>query len=118
MNRTSQFGIGNIFMTYRKSFAADETYPLYTFEWNVATASPEPLTPYFNLLRPYTFRVWMLVIVSIIVTMIIVYRLPIVSNESSSFWITLQCSFGLMVGQGRRLTCPNKASFKWLFLPV
>ncbi len=109
MNRTSSFGLGHLGITYRASLVSDITYPPYTFEINVATAIPLPLTPYFNLLRPFSGKVWACVIFSIILTMLTLYlQLRLISWYGpflweKDVWTSFECSFGSICGQGTDL---------------
>ncbi len=64
-NRTSQFGLGQVVVTYDRHQRVDVTYPPYPFEMTVTTAAPQPLPQTFNLLRPFKLAVWVTILVAL-----------------------------------------------------
>ncbi len=102
-NGTSAFGLGHLVIEYRSTAVVDLTHPPYQFEMVVATAKPKPLTPFFNLLRPFSLTVWVLVTLAIPITMGVLYFMfakPELDNLNAKVWSCFQCVFGSMAGQG------------------
>ncbi len=113
-NGTSTFGLGHLAITYQFTFVVDATQPSYVFEMMVTTAKPKPLTPFFNLLRPFSLKVWVLIILVIPCTMVAMYLLLDGDDGSSipeKMWSCFHCVVGSITGQG---VCP----YQWFKLCI
>ncbi len=82
----------------------------------VGTAIPRPLTPYFNLLRPFSPLVWALVVASVIgclVFFLVYFAITGPPNSTANHvWFSFRDTVGSILGQGT-----NKYFLVFAFLP-
>ena len=100
MNGTAQTSIGPQGMFDRQrskdeSLAFLDCGPhVHEFEMIFLSPVPKPLQPYLNFVRPYSFTVWLSLLVCVLVSSLVIYGLKIALDiDSDKSHLFLECLF-------------------------